>query len=116
MTDRTPDATVEALSRRIPRTGRLIEVGDAFLELMAEKANPGYRVTLAWGEPDAEGVYTPTLTVHNWSQLHSEASARLQEMVWAWEQQEGFEVALKRARAYLAALPEPEAKPGKEET
>lgn len=42
----------------------LIRIDEDMLVHISESAHPGSRVALAWGEPDAGGVYQPTLTTY----------------------------------------------------
>lgn len=38
---------------------------DALAQMAADQSGDNYESTLDWGEPDAEGFYTPTLIIKN---------------------------------------------------
>lgn len=41
----------------------VIRIADDVFEMMLEQANPSALITVRWGEPDAQGVYEPTITI-----------------------------------------------------
>lgn len=61
----------EERRNRPPKVGpktRNVRVAEGLMETVVEglnKADPEHHVTWVWGEPDAEGFYTPTLSVTN---------------------------------------------------
>jgi hypothetical protein len=62
--------TLEAAAQRdgagAPPDGtRLILASEAFLEDIGTRTADGRRITAEWGEPDANGWYSPTFTAHD---------------------------------------------------
>lgn len=43
---------------------RLVRVSTDLLSQFGTRTERGERITAEWGEPDSEGVYEPTFTVH----------------------------------------------------
>lgn len=54
---------------------RLIRVSTDLLSQFGTRTERGERITAEWGEPDAEGVYEPTFTVHADDRLCAEPVA-----------------------------------------
>jgi len=47
--------------QKISRSGRLIEITEEVLVQLVKDAHPDFYVSVEWGEPDEENVYTPTI-------------------------------------------------------
>jgi hypothetical protein len=64
----------------IPEPDRKVLMSPVLMDEWASRDADGYRLTWDWGEPDASGCYTPTITRHN--------DDRLGELDAAWAEAE----------------------------
>lgn len=69
------------LSRPLRRYHRPVSVDLGILQSLDIRTAEGYRLAIDWGQPDADGFYTPTLTTTDdgYVLIHRDALAILEE-------------------------------------